>query len=386
MSCHANNMLDDLINTLKHLVETKNPLILVVKNYSLLIEGLLELKNMIEMDKIKVSIVEQVKLLITNKSRNADDSHMLHCVISGEPSQGKTSVARILAKIWLSLDIIKTPTKKNYIGSLEKAVIEYDYKLNKINKGLDIQLQIIQELKNKNDKSLIKSLKKNVNRLMDIYDHKIEEIDVKTTPPFIVATREMMVGSYVGTTSPKTKAVLESALGGVLFIDEAYSLYTSDRDLFGMECLNVINEFMSLRSGEIIVVFAGYKELLMNTIFHAQKGLYRRCMWFFEIEKYSLSALSKIFKRQLEQHEWTLDPLVDVEKILTKNKILKTPGDTDKLVYQCKLAYAEYHFDNVLENGLHQSVINHDMIMKGIEKMIRNNPKVDDKVPCHMYT
>lgn len=389
---HANAMIDDLITTLNDLYKTNNNLATVIKNPVLLIQGLTELRNMIEMNNIKLTIVEQVKLLITNKSMNyIDNSHMLHCVISGNPGVGKTSVARILAKIWISLDMIKKPTKKaepNHVDLLEKSIIEYDYKLDKIISGLKTQKKIIDELKpnisTKKIKNLTKDLKYNVDKLLDIADLIVEQ--ETDDIPFVVATREQFVASYLGQSAPKTKALLEKALGGVLFIDEAYSLYNSDRDSYGEECLNVINEFMSLRSGEIIIIFAGYKDLMMNTIFKVQQGLYRRCMWFFEIEDYTLPAIVHIFKNQLENKYWKLDNAISLGKVLSQYK-LKNAGDTEKLVYYCKISYAEYHFDHVLDNKLHDNIITHDILIKAIEKLTRNNPVVvKNTPPCHMYT
>src|SRR6187431_2250265 len=182
MSDHANNMIDDLINTLNKLLENNDPLAMIIKNHALLIEGLTELRNMIEMDKIKLSMVEQVKLLITNKSRNyINDGHMMHSCVSGKAGQGKTTVARILAKIWISLDMIKKPTKpivnKSYTESLEKLVIHYDYKFNKIVKQLNTQQSIIGELRtyttelNKNNKklkSISRDLRFNNDQLINI--------------------------------------------------------------------------------------------------------------------------------------------------------------------------------------------------------------------------
>lgn len=402
MNNNANIMIDNLINTIKLLIDTNNNLGKFITKPIMLIEGLTDLKNMIEMDNIKLTIIEQVKLLITNKSQNqSDHSHMLHCVISGKPGQGKTTVAKILGKIWCSLNIIKKPdTKKltnNYTDILENEIIKYDLKLNKLNKGLITQSNIIKNLKKNNKpdrvKSIIKDLKFNNDTLINIIDIDIENEQKEEIyeMPFIIATRDMLVGSYVGHTAPKTKAVLESALGGILFIDEAYSLFNGSngsKDSFGEECLNVINEFMSLRSSEIIIIFAGYKDLLLNTIFKVQQGLHRRCMWFFEIEDYSVSALGLIFKKQLEQNNWVLDDNININKFFNKYKnVITNAGDTEKLVYQSKIAYAEYHFDNTLENKInYNNIITYDILLSAIKKIIRNNSvETKNEIPKHMY-
>ena len=77
-----------------------------------------------------------------------------------------------------------------------------------------------------------------------------------------VVTRADFVDRYVGWTSPKTVKLLEENLGKVLFVDEAYSLINGPHDEFGMEALTALNLFLSQRPKEIIVIFAGYKDLL----------------------------------------------------------------------------------------------------------------------------
>lgn len=381
MSIHSNDKIDELINYLK---QNNN-----FKNKVLLFEGLNELKNMVEMDQIKLTIIEQIKLLVVNKCKN--ENHMLHTVITGDPAAGKTSVARILAKIWISLDMIKQPKKKadkSYVELLEKAVIEYDYKVEQLSKGLETQRELISKIRigvnnlkhhgNKTYDHVLKDVR-NAKFNLDKILYKEQIIEYETQLKFTVASRDMLIGAYHGHTAIKTKEVLEKAAGGVLFIDEAYSLYHSDRDSFGMECLTVINEFMSLRSDELIIIFAGYKNLL-ETIFTAQPGLKRRCMWFFDIPSYSPNALSKIFKTQLEKQQWYCGDM-DIHKIFNQYKhVLKTPGDTDKLVFQCKLAYAEYYFH--LDH--HEYIINKDIIIKAIDKLIQSAPLIEN-VPIHMY-
>lgn len=397
----ANALIEELIMTFNQLFETNNLLGSVVKNKILFIEGLNDLKKIIEMDNVKIAIIEQIKLLITNKLRNngTHENHMLHTVITGAAGAGKTSIARILAKIWISLDMIKKPVKKvekTYVEILEKAVIEYDYKMTKINDGLDKQLALMNKIrveangiknnKKKCNKLLdnVRDARFNLDKMIELSEAKIEE---EEELKFTVATRDSLVAGYLGQTSIKTKAVLEKAAGGVLFIDEAYSLYNSDRDSFGEECLNVINEFMSLRSDEIIIIFAGYKDLMMNTIFKVQQGLHRRCMWFFEIEPYSQNALAKIFKKQMENNGWVLESSINMENIFNKyKKVLKNPGDTEKLVFQCKIAYSEHYFQNTLEHKNHDSMITSDMIIKAINKSVRNLPVIkNDSPPSHMY-
>ncbi len=394
--------IDELILTLRQLSESNNPLYQVIKNPALLFEGLNELKNMIEMKELKITIVEQIKLLITNKARNgvkeSNEHQMNHVCISGDPGCGKTTIAKILAKIWISLDMIKKPTKKidpTYTEFLEKEIIKYDYQLNQLNKGLEQQQEFM--LKIRMDVNHIKHYgKKNYSKLLsDIRDAKynLDKLLIKTDikepeeeVKFTVATRVDLVAGFLGQSAIKTRNVLNSACGGVLLLDEAYSLYNSDRDSFGEESLTVINEFMSLKSDQLIIIFAGYKDLMFDSIFKVQPGLSRRVQWFFDIPKYSPDALACIYKKQLEQHGWTLDQTINIKELFYKNKLLlKSPGDTEKLTAQSKIAYAEYYFNNTLKNLPHDSIITYNMIIKAMDKIKKNSPDHKNTIPSHMY-
>jgi hypothetical protein len=216
-------------------------------------------------------------------------------------------------------------------------------------------------------------------------------------PKFIVAAREDLIAEYLGQTAPKTKKVLESALGGVLFIDEAYSICNMDggsKDKYGEECLSTINEFMSLHSDEIIIIFAGYKDELMSSIFRAQKGLLRRINYFFEIKDYTNKGLTKIFSRQLAKDSWTLSNDVNIEKYLTDNKDIMHGGGgfTEKLAFQVKLAYSNEKFDQTvrMENAseIHNGIITDKMVKTAFMDLRKsiNNVLAENKMPLGMYT
>lgn len=217
-------------------------------------------------------------------------------------------------------------------------------------------------------------------------------------PKFVVAAREDLIAEYLGQTAPKTKKVLESALGGVLFIDEAYSICNMDggsKDKYGEECLSTINEFMSLHPDEIIIIFAGYKDKLMSSIFKAQPGLQRRCTWFFEIKDYTHRGLAKIFSRQLAKNSWSLSPDIDIEKIISDNKdiIQYGGGGTEKLSFFVKMEYANAKFLETVQSTpenpvIHDSKITKPMIDAALIQMRNqlNDKMVIDNPPFGMYS
>jgi len=89
----------------------------------------------------------------------------------------------------------------------------------------------------------------------------------------VVATRDDLVGQYIGHTAPKTKEVLKRAMGGVLFIDEAYYLYKpeNERD-YGAEAIEILLQVMENQRDDLVVIFAGYKDR-MDTFFASNPGL-----------------------------------------------------------------------------------------------------------------
>ncbi len=80
----------------------------------------------------------------------------------------------------------------------------------------------------------------------------------------VVASRSDFVGNVVGGTEPKTNNLIESALGGILFVDEAYNLCTDDSDQFGMIAVSILLEKMETYRDDLIVIFAGYPREILN--------------------------------------------------------------------------------------------------------------------------
>ena len=110
---------------------------------------------------------------------------------------------------------------------------------------------------------------------------------------FIEASRSDLVGGYQGQTALKTREVLESALGGVLFIDEAYALYKDSNDSFGKEALDEILKFMEDHRRDIVIVFAGYTKEMYEFL-QVNSGLQSRIPTTFDFEDYTPDEIVKI--------------------------------------------------------------------------------------------
>lgn len=110
---------------------------------------------------------------------------------------------------------------------------------------------------------------------------------------FIEASRSDLVAGYVGQTALKTREVLESALGGVLFIDEAYSLNSDSQNDFGLEAINEILKFMEDHRKDMVIIFAGYTKE-MNEFLKQNSGLASRIPHTFDFEDYTPEEIVQI--------------------------------------------------------------------------------------------
>ena len=117
----------------------------------------------------------------------------------------------------------------------------------------------------------------------------------------VEVTRADLVGRYTGHTAPLTNSVIESALGGVLFIDEAYSLYRGEQDSFGLEAIDTLVKGMEDHRDELVVILAGYTRE-METFLTANSGLASR------------------FPNRIEFPDYTAEELLQITQVLAKNK------------------------------------------------------------------
>jgi probable Rubsico expression protein CbbX len=123
----------------------------------------------------------------------------------------------------------------------------------------------------------------------------------------VVATRDDLVGQYVGHTAPKTKEVLKKAMGGVLFIDEAYYLYRpeNERD-YGQEAIEMLLQVMENQREDLVVILAGYKER-MDIFFQANPGFHSRIAHHLSFPNYTLDELMAIAELMLQQQKYHFD-------------------------------------------------------------------------------
>ena len=197
-----------------------------------------ELEGYIGLGSVKREVKNLINLVTVHKLRREQglpaSDLSLHMVFSGNPGTGKTTIARLMARIYHSLGILS--------------------------KG------------------------------------QLVEVD-----------RSGLVAGYVGQTALKAKKAVDAALGGVLFIDEAYALNGGGGNDFGQEAIDTILKAMEDHRDDLVVIAAGYDDL-MDRFIHSNPGLESRFNRFLHFEDYTPEEMLKIFERQCQKGCYTLAP------------------------------------------------------------------------------
>ena len=130
----------------------------------------------------------------------------------------------------------------------------------------------------------------------------------------ITVTRDDLVGQYIGHTAPKTKEVLKRAMGGVLFIDEAYYLYKPDNERdYGAEAIEILLQVMENQRDDLVVIFAGYKDR-MDSFYESNPGLSSRVANHIDFPDYTAPELLQISRLMLEEQQYRMT--TEAEQIL----------------------------------------------------------------------
>lgn len=147
----------------------------------------------------------------------------------------------------------------------------------------------------------------------------------------IEVTSKDLIGSHLGETAPKTQAVIDTALDGVLFIDEAYTIMASkggSTSNYPAECMATICKAMELYKDRLIIIFAGYTKE-MNDFINSNQGLMSRIGYELEFPDFSKEELMQIFMDEVNGNEFTIEDGVyqKVEKMIVKNRLGRNFGN-----------------------------------------------------------
>jgi len=138
----------------------------------------------------------------------------------------------------------------------------------------------------------------------------------------LTVTRDDLVGQYIGHTAPKTKEVLKKAMGGVLFIDEAYYLYKPDNERdYGSEAIEILLQVMENQRDDLVVILAGYKEP-MDKFYESNPGSSSRLSKYMYFPDYTVNELLQISKLMLQYQQYQLTPDAEValSEYITRRK------------------------------------------------------------------
>jgi len=265
-----------------------------------------ELDKLIGMKTLKESIFYQIIYYILVMNTRGCNTEYLHTIITGMPGSGKTTVARIIGKLYQSMGILSSS------GS------------------------------------------------------------------FTIAHRDDFIAEYLGQTAIKTKKLLTSCIGGVLFIDEVYSLGTrdKDKDSFSDEALDTLTAFLSEHKNDFCCIAAGYEEDIRDRFFGKNKGLERRFSWTHKIDKYEPSELSEIMFKMVKEMEWEIGvERKVVTDIISKNKEMfkNFGGDIETYVTKCKMMHAKRVFSLGKE---HRFVLTEEDLNSAIEFIKKSKPVI----------
>jgi Holliday junction resolvasome RuvABC ATP-dependent DNA helicase subunit len=277
-----------------------------------------ELDTLIGMEELKESIFDQILYYLQNM-HTINKNDLLHTCIMGNPGCGKTTVAKIIAKMYKNAGILS-------------------------NNGV-----------------------------------------------FKIAGRADLIGKYLGQTSPKTKAFLESCIGGVLFIDEIYSLGSGEArgtDSFSKECIDCINQFLYDHKNDFCLIVAGYEKEIKQCFFSVNAGLERRFPWMHTIKEYEPNELSQIATKMLKDIKWkTATKEDDLTEIIKESKDMfkHAGGSVENWITKVKVAHSRRVFALDYKD---KYVLSKKDFEEGLKMMKKHNlTKVKaSEPPSGMYT
>jgi hypothetical protein len=250
---------------------------------------------------------------------------------------------------------------------------------------VDMILYYLQNFENKNNNLLHTVIegapgvgKTEVGKLLaEIY----AKLGVIPSDRFTLVKRTDLIGRYLGETAAKTQQVIDEAEGGVLFIDEAYSLGNEEKkDIYSKECIDVLNQNLTEKRKKLIVIVAGYAEQLDKCFFSVNPGLASRFAFRFKIEEYNANEIKEIFIKKVGDIKWKLDGNVD-QKILidffikNKTSFPHFGRDIEHLITNCKFVHSRRVFGKHPKHKRKLTIVD---INNGFDRYIEHKKKNDE--------
>jgi probable Rubsico expression protein CbbX len=176
------------------------------------------------------------------------------------------------------------------------------------------------------------------------------------------AMRDDLVGEYIGQTAPKTHRVLDRAMGGVLFIDEAYYLYrTTDSKDYGQEAIDILLQVMENNRGDLVVILAGYQDR-MDVFFESNPGMRSRIAHHLDFASYDISELSAIGAMMLERSAYYLSPAAEEALRAEVARMMNEPHFANARTVRNSLELARLRHAHRVSSDLHREWTRDDLM------------------------
>jgi SpoVK/Ycf46/Vps4 family AAA+-type ATPase len=216
------------------------------------------------------------------------------------------------------------------------------------------------------------------------------KIGILSKGTFKKVTRSDLIAGYLGQTALKTRDVIKDALGGVLFIDEAYALGNPEKkDSFAKECIDTLCEALSDNKENLMVIIAGYEQELKESFFSFNQGLESRFTWRFKTDEYNGDDLYNIFVKMVVDIGWEIESetKISAEWFKQNKDYFQYFGrDIETLLSKTKIAHSRRVF--CLPEKDKKKITLKDLD-KGLEIFLRNddvkNRKNDKEMKRYLY-
>jgi probable Rubsico expression protein CbbX len=182
------------------------------------------------------------------------------------------------------------------------------------------------------------------------------------TATLVHAMRDDLVGEYIGQTAPKTHRVLDRAMGGVLFIDEAYYLYrgTDSKD-YGQEAIEILLQVMENNRSDLVVILAGYKDR-MEVFFESNPGMRSRIAHHLDFASYDIEELSAIGAMMLERAAYYLSPAAELALRAEVARMMIEPHFANARTVRNSLELARLRHAHRVSSDLHREWSRDDLM------------------------
>lgn len=206
------------------------------------------------------------------------------------------------------------------------------------------------------------------------------KLGILTSGTFLKVTRSDLIAGYLGQTAIKTADVIKNALGGVLFIDEAYALGNSEkRDSFSKECIDTLCEALSDHKNDLMVIIAGYESELKECFFNYNPGLESRFTWRFKTDEYTGKDLHAIFDKKVVDIGWTIHAGNDVSHEWFDKNRESFPyfgRDIESFLAKTKISHSKRVFCKPITE---KKCLTKQDLMGGFEIYLQNSDNKDKK-------